>query len=160
MESLSCGHIAYPTASVLEVISSDVPKINVPTLVLAGEFDQLDLIEQHKREAVARISNALILIIKATRHLIPINEPLQLAKEIAIFMGELVLQALLPSFPRHGFKTSKRAFIFATLRAPSPLEYPLHAGWIPMVWMGNGDSDLCRAPTPETTPRQMCSATF
>jgi pimeloyl-ACP methyl ester carboxylesterase len=81
--------LAYPTASILEDISYEVSKIDVPTLVLAGEFDQLDSIEQHKREVVARIPNARFEIVKGSGHLIPIDEPLQLAEEIASFTGEL-----------------------------------------------------------------------
>ena len=50
--------LAYPMASILEDISSEVSKISVPTLVLAGELDKLDSIEQHEREVVARIPNA------------------------------------------------------------------------------------------------------
>ncbi len=82
--------LAYPTASILEDISSEISKINVPTLVLAGELDQLDSIEQHKREVVARIPNAQFAIVKGSGHLIPIDEPVQLAKEIASFVTSLV----------------------------------------------------------------------
>lgn len=81
--------LAYPTASILEDISSEVSKINVPTLVLAGELDQLDSVEQHKREVVARIANAQFAIVKGSGHLIPIDEPVQLAKEIASFVTSL-----------------------------------------------------------------------
>jgi len=81
--------LAYPTAAILEDISSEISKINVPTLVLAGELDQLDSIEQHKREVVARIPNAQFAIIKGSGHLIPIDEPVQLAKEIASFVTSL-----------------------------------------------------------------------
>jgi len=82
--------LAYPTASILEDISSEASKINVPTLVLAGELDQLDSVEQHKREVVARIPNARFAIVKGSGHLIPIDEPVLLAEEIAGFVGPLV----------------------------------------------------------------------
>lgn len=81
--------LAYPTAALLEDISSEVSKINVPTLVLAGELDKLDSIEQHKREVVARIPNAQLCIIKGCGHLIPIDEPVQLAMEIASLVAAL-----------------------------------------------------------------------
>jgi hypothetical protein len=77
MESLFLRTYSIPNGFVLEDSSSDVAKINVPTLVLAGEFDQFDLIEQHKRDVVARISNARFEIIKGSDQLIPIDEPLQ-----------------------------------------------------------------------------------
>jgi 3-oxoadipate enol-lactonase len=81
--------LAYPTASILEDISSEVSKISVPTLVIAGELDQLDSIEQHKREVVARIPNTQVEIIKGSGHLVPIDEPVQLAEQIASFITAL-----------------------------------------------------------------------
>jgi len=81
--------LAYPTSSILEDISSEVSRITVPTFVLAGELDKLDSIEQHKREVVARIPNARFTIVKGSGHLIPIDEPVQLAQEIASFVTQL-----------------------------------------------------------------------
>ena len=45
--------MAYPTESILEDISPEVAKINVPTVLLAGELDQVDSIERHKTEVLA-----------------------------------------------------------------------------------------------------------
>ncbi len=81
--------LAYPTGMILEDISAEVSKINVPTLVIAGEFDHLDSVEQHKHEVVARIPNAQFTVIKGSGHLIPIDEPVQLAEEIARFAAPL-----------------------------------------------------------------------
>jgi pimeloyl-ACP methyl ester carboxylesterase len=81
--------LAYPTASILEDISSEVSKIGVPTLVLAGELDRVDPIKQHKREVVARIPNAWFEIIPGSGHLIPIDEPVQLANAIKRFAAAL-----------------------------------------------------------------------
>ena len=79
--------LAYPTSSILDDISAEVGRIDVPTLVLAGDLDQLDSVEQHKREVVSRIPNAEFAIIKGSGHLIPIDEPIQLAKQIASFVA-------------------------------------------------------------------------
>lgn len=81
--------LAYPTSSILEDISSEVTKIAVPTLVLAGELDQLDSIEQHKREVVARIPNARFEVIPRSGHLIPIDQPEELARHIEQFVASL-----------------------------------------------------------------------
>jgi pimeloyl-ACP methyl ester carboxylesterase len=82
--------LAYPTGSILEDISSEVSKISVPTLVLPGELDRIDSIEQHKREVFARIPNARLEIIKGSGHLIPIDEPVQLANAITRFVERSV----------------------------------------------------------------------
>lgn len=81
--------LAYPTSSILEDISSKVSRISVPTLVLAGELDQLDSIEQHKREVVARVANARFEVIPGSGHLIPIDEPVELGKHIERFVLSL-----------------------------------------------------------------------
>jgi hypothetical protein len=47
--------MAFPMGSILEDISSEASKIRVPTLVLAGELDRLDSVDQHRHEVVARI---------------------------------------------------------------------------------------------------------
>ena len=92
-DSMSGSHeatMAYPMESILEDISAEVANINVPTVVLAGELDQVDSIERHKTEVLAYLPNAEFKIIKGSGHLTPIDEPHELAKEIASFMGGLL----------------------------------------------------------------------
>jgi 3-oxoadipate enol-lactonase len=81
--------MAFPTSLIFEDISAAVSKINVPTLVLAGELDKVDSIEQHKREVVARISGARLEVIAGSGHLLPVDEPVQLAQHIARFVQTL-----------------------------------------------------------------------
>lgn len=81
--------LAWPTSAILEDISSEALRIAVPTLVLAGEQDRLDSIEQHRREIIARIPNARLEIIADSGHLIPIDEPVKLARAIAEFVTQL-----------------------------------------------------------------------
>jgi pimeloyl-ACP methyl ester carboxylesterase len=81
--------MAFPMKSILEDISSEVAKINVPTVLLAGELDQVDSIERHKTEVLAYLPKTELKIIKGSGHLIPIDEPVQLAKEIAGFVETL-----------------------------------------------------------------------
>lgn len=93
-DSMSGSHeatMAYPMESIFEDISSDVGNINVPTVLLAGELDQVDSIERHKTEVMAYLPKADFKIIKGSGHLIPIDEPHGLAKEIASFMGRSLL---------------------------------------------------------------------
>jgi hypothetical protein len=55
--------MACPMDSILEDISPEVAKINVPTVLLAGELDQVDSIERHKTEVLAYLQNAQLKII-------------------------------------------------------------------------------------------------
>jgi pimeloyl-ACP methyl ester carboxylesterase len=81
--------MAYPMESILEDISTEVAKINVPTVLLAGDLDQVDSIDRHKREVLTHIPNARLEIIKGSGHLIPIDEPEQLARHIVAFVNSL-----------------------------------------------------------------------
>ncbi len=81
--------IAWPMSGIVEDISSEVSKIAVPTLVLAGELDNLDSVEQHRREVLPRIASAQLEVIAGSGHLIPIDEPEQLAFAISRFVSQL-----------------------------------------------------------------------
>lgn len=81
--------LAWPTAAIREDISAEVPRIAVPTLLLAGEHDHLDSVEQHRREVLPRIANSRLQIIPGSGHLIPVDEPLALAHAIDAFVAEL-----------------------------------------------------------------------
>lgn len=77
---------AWPTIGIREDISSAVSKIEVPTLVIAGERDNLDSVEQHQREVVPRIPNANLQMIQHSGHLVPLDEPEALAAAIQQFV--------------------------------------------------------------------------
>ena len=80
--------LAWPTSAIDEDISAEVSKISVPTLVLAGELDRLDSIEQHRREVIARISGSRLEIIPDSGHLLPIDEPVRTARAIEGFLRQ------------------------------------------------------------------------
>ena len=77
---------AWPCTAMLEDISSEVSRIAVPTLVLAGEQDRLDSVDQHRREVVARIAGATLKVIPRSGHLLPLDEPEQTARAIRQFV--------------------------------------------------------------------------
>ncbi len=81
--------LAWPISAMLEDISREVSKITVPTLVLAGEHDRLDSVEQHRREVIARISGTRLEIISDSGHLLPIDEPVRTARAIDQFVRQL-----------------------------------------------------------------------
>jgi 3-oxoadipate enol-lactonase len=78
--------LAWPTSAIDEDISAAVSNISVPTLVLAGELDRLDSIEQHRREVIAKIPGAKLEIIPHSGHLLPIDEPVRTAEAIDSFL--------------------------------------------------------------------------
>ncbi len=77
---------AWPTQGMFEDISVDVAQIAVPTLVLAGELDRLDSVEQHREEVIARIPGSVLRIVPQSGHLLPIDQPLHTAEAIRDFV--------------------------------------------------------------------------
>ena len=80
---------AWPATAMLEDISSEVSKITVAALVLAGEQDRLDSVEQHRREVVARIAEATLEVIPQSGHLLPLDEPKPTACAIQQFVDRV-----------------------------------------------------------------------
>jgi pimeloyl-ACP methyl ester carboxylesterase len=78
--------LAWPTSSAYEDISAEVGRIAVPTLLLAGDQDRQDPVEQHKREVLSRIKDAELKIIPDCGHLMPIDQPTLLADAIRAFV--------------------------------------------------------------------------
>jgi pimeloyl-ACP methyl ester carboxylesterase len=77
---------AWPEKGLLEDISRAVLDICVPTLVLAGENDQVEKIDLLERALVPNIPTARITIIPETGHLSPLEVPDKIASEIRAFL--------------------------------------------------------------------------
>jgi len=84
--------LTWPTSSAYEDISAVVGNIAVPTLIVAGEQDRQDPLQQHLREVLPRIPGAQIKVIHDSGHLLPIDQPGQLAKVIRSFVFTLQLR--------------------------------------------------------------------
>lgn len=82
----SQAKLAWPTSSAYEDISGVVGNIAVPTLIVAGDQDRQDPLEQHRREVLPRIPGAAIEVIPDCGHLIPIDRPHRLAETIRAFV--------------------------------------------------------------------------
>jgi pimeloyl-ACP methyl ester carboxylesterase len=78
---------AWPEKGMLEDISNAVPNISVPTLVLAGENDQVEKIDSLERALVPNIPTARMTIIPQTGHLSPLEVPDQIASQIRAFLS-------------------------------------------------------------------------
>jgi pimeloyl-ACP methyl ester carboxylesterase len=78
--------LAWPEKGMLEDISGAVPDISVPTLVLAGENDQVEKIDSLERALLPNIPTARMTVIPETGHLSPLEVPERIASEIRAFL--------------------------------------------------------------------------
>jgi len=77
---------AWPEKGMLEDLSRAVLDICVPTLVLAGENDQVEKFDLLERVLVPNIPTARMTIIAETGHLSPLEVPDKIASEIRVFL--------------------------------------------------------------------------
>jgi pimeloyl-ACP methyl ester carboxylesterase len=78
---------AWPEKGMLEDLTPAVLNICVPTLVLAGENDQVEKVDSLKRELVPNIPTARMTTSPETGHLSPLEVPDKIASEIRAFLS-------------------------------------------------------------------------
>lgn len=77
---------AWPLATSQEDITADVPKIDVPVIVISGEHDRVDTPEVLLRELLPRIPQAKLVVLPRVGHLLPLEAPPELAHVIKAFV--------------------------------------------------------------------------
>lgn len=80
---------AWPMATMMEDISSEVSRIAVPVLVIAGELDQVDPVELIRSHVMPHLPSATLEVLGGTGHLSPLESPDELAGLIAGFVASL-----------------------------------------------------------------------
>jgi pimeloyl-ACP methyl ester carboxylesterase len=79
---------AWPTRAMLEDIRSDARLINVPTLVLSGERDQVDPTARLREEVLPCISKSKLQVLPQTGHLAMLEDPEAVARAIRQFVSK------------------------------------------------------------------------
>lgn len=77
---------AWPLATSQEDITADMPKIDVPVIVITGEHDRVDPPEVLLRELLPRIPQARLVVLPGVGHLLPLEAPADLASVIKAFV--------------------------------------------------------------------------
>ncbi len=84
------ARVAWPNYTSRKDISEDVRNIAVPTIVIAGELDQVDPVEVLREEVLSRIPQATLHVLPGTGHLSPLESPQGVAEVIETFVTSLV----------------------------------------------------------------------
>lgn len=77
---------AWPLATSQEDITAEMPKIEVPVIVISGEHDRVDPPEVLLRELLPRIPQAKRVVLPGVGHLLPLEAPAELAHVIKAFV--------------------------------------------------------------------------
>ena len=80
---------AWPDVAMAEDICAAVESIDVPTLVISGERDQVDRVATLEAELLPRIPHAAMYILPDTGHLSPLEAPADVAQTIASFVAAI-----------------------------------------------------------------------
>jgi pimeloyl-ACP methyl ester carboxylesterase len=83
------GRTAWGRETSLEDITDAVGHINAPTLVISGEHDKIDTVENLKRELLPRIPGAVLQVIPDVGHLSLLEAPQEIARHIDTFAKDL-----------------------------------------------------------------------
>lgn len=77
---------AWPNVAMLEDIAETVLSIDVPTIVVSGERDQVDSIATLQVELLPRIPQAVMHVVPGVGHLLPLEAPAELARIVGRFV--------------------------------------------------------------------------
>ncbi|WP_321926619.1 alpha/beta fold hydrolase [Paraburkholderia guartelaensis] len=90
---------AWPNVAMREDITGAVASIDVPTIVISGELDQVDRVATLQAEVLPHIPHAAMHILRGTGHLSPLEAPADLARIIARFVGAIEDHSAVRSTP-------------------------------------------------------------
>ncbi|MDR5854033.1 alpha/beta fold hydrolase [Caballeronia sp. LZ062] len=80
---------AWPEIAMREDITAAVQAIDVPTIVICGELDQVDRIDTLQAELLTYVPHAAMTILPGVGHLSPLEAPAEVARIIGRFIGAL-----------------------------------------------------------------------
>ncbi len=80
---------AWPSRTILEDVSADLARIDVPVLVVVGEQDRVEPVELVRSHVVAWIPGARLAVVPDAGHLLPLEQPERLADHIETFRKDL-----------------------------------------------------------------------
>ncbi|WP_239157112.1 alpha/beta fold hydrolase [Actinocatenispora thailandica] len=80
---------AWPARTILEDVSTDLARIDVPVLVVAGEYDRVEPVELMRSHVTDLIPGARLDVIPDAGHLLPLERPDALAERIDTFRKDL-----------------------------------------------------------------------
>lgn len=85
---------AWPEVAMREDITAAAGAIDVPTVVICGERDQVDRVETLQAELLPRIAHATMHILPGVGHLSPLEAPAELAQIMTGFLAAVQSEAV------------------------------------------------------------------
>jgi pimeloyl-ACP methyl ester carboxylesterase len=83
------ARVAWPAYGMGEDITDLAKRIRVPTLAIAASQDVVETVDRVKAEVCGNIEGSSIIVIEKSGHLIPVEAPKELSKEIVRFIQGL-----------------------------------------------------------------------
>lgn len=90
---------AWPNVAMREDITAATATIDVPTIVISGELDQVDRISTLQAELLPRIPHAAMHVLPGIGHLSPLEAPVEVARLVARFVAAIEDKSALCSSP-------------------------------------------------------------
>jgi pimeloyl-ACP methyl ester carboxylesterase len=90
MKGAPAAKLAWPGVTSQEDIADQIGKINVPTLIIGGELDQVDTPEVLKAELLPRLPHSAMSVLPGTGHLSMLESPCEVALSVRSFCAQFV----------------------------------------------------------------------
>ncbi|MGF6771505.1 pimeloyl-ACP methyl ester carboxylesterase/ketosteroid isomerase-like protein [Paraburkholderia sp. GAS199] len=90
---------AWPDIAMREDITAATASIEVPTVVISGELDQVDRVATLQTELLPRIPHAAMHVLPGTGHLSPLEAPADVARLIARFVAAIEDKSVVCGMP-------------------------------------------------------------
>jgi 3-oxoadipate enol-lactonase len=85
------SRVGWPMQAMQQDVSANLARINVPVLVIASEFDQVDPVERLQTELLPLLPGAQLLLVPNAGHLVMLEAPTEVAHLIDTFVQTLDL---------------------------------------------------------------------
>ena len=89
LKSCEASRVAWPSVAIAQDISKETASIAAPTLVIGGEFDQVDTPAMMEKEVVGIIRSSRLEIVQGSGHLLPLEAPKEVSTMINSFVAQL-----------------------------------------------------------------------
>lgn len=91
LRHVAASQVAWPTVAMRQDVSADLARINVPIMLIASEYDQVDTVAHLQAELLPLLPGAQFEVVPNAGHLVMLEAPAEVAHLLHAFVQRLDL---------------------------------------------------------------------